>query len=123
MMDLVVSCNEEIVVHSPVAATAEIRRWTITNDDIYLLKFKEKPEPWLEDIILGVIDDTGLVEDVGSLEHRFDNFVEGYTNHFYDWQDGDDIINSGLFIIFLKSSFKIASSVFIEGLYELSKKT
>ena len=75
------SCNKSIEVHSPVEATAEIRRWTITNDEIYLLKFKGKPEPWLDDIIHGVIDDTGLVQDVTGLQTQFTNFHDGYTNH------------------------------------------
>jgi hypothetical protein len=83
------SCSKSIEVHSPIEATAEIRRWTLCSDDIALIKFKEKPEPWLEDIILDVIGDTGLIGDVDSLEDRFKNFEEGYTEHFYDWQDGD----------------------------------
>ena len=79
----------ELEVQSPIMVDAQIKRWTITNDNIYLLKFHEKPPDWLEDIINDVIEDTGLIEDLDDLEDRFGNFEEGYTEHFYDWKDGD----------------------------------
>ena len=78
-----------ITTTSPIVVTANIKRWTITSDDIYLLRFSEEPEPWLNDLITNVIEDTGLADDVGDLTTRFDNFEEGYTAHFYDWRDGD----------------------------------
>lgn len=77
-------------VFSPLEVTAQIKRWTITNDDIYLLKFKEKPPTWLEDIIINTIEDTGLINDVTNLENAFNNFEEGYTNHFYNWTNEYD---------------------------------
>ncbi len=76
-------------VSSPIMVDANIQRWTITNDNIYLIKFNEAPPQWLEDMINNIIDDTGLPGDVGDLEDRFDNFEEGYTEHFYDWKYGD----------------------------------
>ena len=68
---------------------AQIQRWTLTNDDIYLLKFHEEPPQWLEDMIENIVVDIGLVDDIGDLEDRFNNFEEGYTEHFYDWREGD----------------------------------
>lgn len=82
------SCTE-LEVSSPIMVDAQIQRWTITSDDIYLIKFNEAPPQWLEDMVEGIMDDTGLVDDVSDLEDRFDNFEEGYTEHFYDWVDGD----------------------------------
>ena len=82
------SC-ESIEVHSNFKVDAHLQRWTITNDDIYLIRFHEAPPGWLDDIIQDVIDGTGLVDDLGDLDTRFENFQEGYLNHFYDWQDGD----------------------------------
>jgi len=83
------SCTELEVVSS-ISAIANIRRWTITSDDIYLLKFNEKPPGWLEDIIINTVDqEMGLVDDLSNLESRFANIEEGYTNHYFDWMDGD----------------------------------
>jgi len=82
------SCNS-IEVNSSFKVDAHIQRWTITNDDIYLLRFHEAPPGWLDDIIQDVIDDTGLADDLEDLDYRFTNFQEGYTEHFYDWKDGD----------------------------------
>ncbi|RLG28811.1 hypothetical protein DRO03_08905 [Methanosarcinales archaeon] len=79
----------DLEVASPIMVDAQIHRWTITNDNIYLLKFNEAPPQWLEDMFQNIIDDTGLADDLDNLEDRFDNFEEGYTEHFYDWQDGD----------------------------------
>ena len=79
-------------VSSPVMVDAHIQRWTITNDDIYLMKFHEEPPLWLEDIIKGLIDQTGLIDSIDNLMDAFSSFEEGYTNHFYDYRDGDDDI-------------------------------
>ena len=98
---------------SPIVVTANIQRWTITSDDIYLLKFHEEPEPWLEDIILGVIDDVGLVGDIDNLTGRFDNFEEGYTAHFYDWQDGD--INTLAYV----ENIYTSNAVYSAGIQEI----
>ena len=83
------SCLTELEVSSPIMVDAQIQRWTICSDDIYLMKFNEKPPQWIEDIIDGIMDDYGLVDSVADLEARFAGFEEGYTEHFYDWVEGD----------------------------------
>ena len=83
------SCLAELEISSPIMVDAQIQRWTICSDDIYLMKFHEAPPAWLEDIIENIMNDSGLVDSVADLEARFANFEEGYTEHFYDWYEGD----------------------------------
>ena len=77
-------------VNSPVKVGAAIHRWTIASDDIYLLKFQEAQPDWLDSIVKNIIEDTGVIGDLTNLENRFDNFEQGYTEHLYDWRDGDN---------------------------------
>ncbi len=61
-------------VQSPIMVDAHIKRWTITNDDIYLMKFKSTPPEWLQDIFDDIMYDSDLVQSIDDLEARFSNF-------------------------------------------------
>ncbi len=104
MMEQVVSCNQEFEVQSPLMVDANIKRWTITSDNIYLMKFGEAPPQWLEDMIDDILIDTGLVDDVADLNAKFANFEEGYTNHFYDWMKGDEHLMATIETLYVTSA-------------------
>ena len=113
-MERVVGCSV-FSVDSPIVVNANIKRWTITSDDIYLLRFKEAPPEWLKDIIDNIIDSQGFVTDINGLADRFNNFEVGYFEHLYDFREADKHIIARVENLYVENGLTNAGIQKIEG--------
>ena len=84
--------SDIVEVLSTIEVEAHIQRWTITNDDIYIVNRKTEPPDWYKNLIGDIIDQSGTywpIDGADGLNNRFAGIDEGYSNVVYGYTEGD----------------------------------
>ena len=99
----------DIEVVTPVTAQAEIHKYTLVSDDIYVKRYDSFNVPdWYENMIHDIIDRNYNVNTTGDIIAFLSNLQEGYSQSLTTLKNKDEVINASLTSLITKSDVALA---------------
>ena len=87
----------ELEVNTPISAEAEVKRYVLTGDDVYVKRYTNENIPsWYRNLISGIIASDSTITDLGAAVDYLSGLPAGYNQHITELKDADTTINSRL---------------------------
>lgn len=87
----------ELEVNTPISAEAEVKRYVLTGDDVYVKRYTNENIPsWYRNLISDIIASDSTITDLGAAVDYLSGLPAGYNQHITELKAADTTINSRL---------------------------